>query len=159
MRKIIPLIIVCICLLAACSTIDCPLNNAVFTAYKLTGTVTSLADTLTISTDITDGNDTVLINRDVNVDSFLLPLSYQRNEDTYFFKIYNKTSSTTDTVRVEKDNKPHFESIDCNPSIFHTILGVKYTHNRIDSIVINNANVNYDATKAHFHIYFKSASN
>jgi hypothetical protein len=32
MRKIIPLIIVCICLLAACSTIDCPLNNGVFTA-------------------------------------------------------------------------------------------------------------------------------
>jgi len=159
MRKIIPLLLT-ILLLAACSSIDCPLNTSVSTRYKLAGNVKSLADTLTISTDISDGNDSVIINKDVKTDSFNLPISYQRAEDTFFFEIKGTSGATTiDTLSVAKENKPHFESIDCNPSIFHTITGVKYTHNRIDSIVINNKNVTYDASTAHFLIYFKSTNN
>ena len=59
-----------------------------------------------------------------------------------------------DTVTVKKENYSHFESVDCGPSFFHTITDVKTTHNYIDSIVINNKEVNYDASKAHFYIYF-----
>jgi PBP1b-binding outer membrane lipoprotein LpoB len=159
MRKIIPLILFFILLLAACSSIDCPLNNSVYTRYKLAGDVTTLKDTLTISTNISQGSDSVLINKDVSVDSFSLPVSYERAEDTFFFEIKDTNSVTTlDTVTVAKENKPHFESIDCNPSIFHTITSIKYTHNRIDSIAIINKNVTYDASQAHFHIYFKSSN-
>lgn len=159
MRKIIPLILFSILLLAACSSIDCPLNNTVYTKYKLAGNVTTLKDTLTISTNIAEGSDSVLINKDVSVDSFSLPISYERAEDVFYFEIKDTNRVTTiDTITVAKENKPHFESIDCNPSIFHTITGVKYTHNRIDSIAINNKNVTYDASRAHFHIYFKSHS-
>ena len=37
---------------------------------------------------------------------------------------------------------------------YYIITGVQTTHHFIDSIVINKKEVNYDATKAHFYIYF-----
>ena len=36
-------------LMAACSTVDCPLNNTVYAQYVLRGPVTTLPDTLTIT--------------------------------------------------------------------------------------------------------------
>ena len=60
-----------------------------------------------------------------------------------------------DTIWVEKSNQPHFESVDCQISYFHTILSVKSTHHIIDSLSINNSQVNYDASKEHFHLYLK----
>ena len=52
-------------LMAACSTLDCPLNNTVYTKYRLAGNITTLTDTLTISTNRIEGTDSVLINKDV----------------------------------------------------------------------------------------------
>ena len=63
--------------------------------------------------------------------------------------------NTTDTVWVEKQNLPHFESVDCNPAMFHTIKGVRTTHHAIDSIKINNDKVTYNDTKPHFLLYLK----
>jgi len=155
MRKLIAVVGILIAL-TACSSIDCPLNNTVYTRYKLTGDITTLADTLTISAAISAGNDSVLINRDVNVDSFSLPISYQRDEDIFFFQLNDTNGvSTIDTVTVAKTNTPHFEAIDCNPSVFHSIKEVRHTRNRIDKIEINHSEVTYDATKTHFYIYFK----
>ena len=59
--SLLPAVIVVIMLtgLAACSSIDCPLNSLVYTQYQLmnaAGRVDTLADTLTISTKRTDGN-------------------------------------------------------------------------------------------------------
>ena len=67
MRRII-LPLVTIVMLTACSSIDCPLNSAVATYYKLAGNITKLSDTLTISTTRNDGNDTVILNRATAVD-------------------------------------------------------------------------------------------
>ena len=52
MRKIIPMVLVMMAMMivAGCSSIDCPLNNTTYTKYKLMGNVTTLADTMTIST-------------------------------------------------------------------------------------------------------------
>ena len=47
--------------MAACSTLDCPLNNTVYTKYRLAGNITTLTDTLTISTNRIEGTDSVLI--------------------------------------------------------------------------------------------------
>ena len=139
----------------SCTSLDCPLNNTTYTKYKLMGNVTTLNDTLTISTTKQEGIDSVLINKDVKVDSFILPMSYQQPEDVFFFEMSNQDGQTwKDTVTVKKENYSHFESVDCSPSFFHTITEVKTTHNYIDSIVINNKEVNYDASKAHFYIYF-----
>ena len=141
MRKIIPILMMGLGLMAACSTLDCPLNNTVYTKYRLAGDITTMTDTLTISTNRIEGTDSVLINKDVNVDSFILPISYSLLEDSLFFEIRDiENRLYVDTVTVKKTNTPHFESVDCKPTFFHTITDVKTTHYRIDSIVINKWN-------------------
>lgn len=155
MRKIIPIFIATLLVMAGCASLDCPLNNTVYTKYKLAGNITTLSDTLTISTTRLEGTDSVLINKDVKVDSFSIPVSYAQPEDILYFEMHDTLGVVyKDTVRVSKDNFAHFESVDCNPSYFHTITSVTTTHNKIDSIVINHKDVSYDATKAHFLIYF-----
>lgn len=139
----------------SCTSLDCPLNNTTYTKYKLMGNITTLNDTLTVSTTKQEGVDSVLINKDAKIDSFILPMSYQQPEDIFFFEIRNREKQQwKDTVTVKKENFSHFESVDCSPSFFHKITEVHTTHNYIDSIVINNKEVNYDASKAHFYIYF-----
>ncbi|MBQ6653735.1 MAG: hypothetical protein IJM81_10175 [Prevotella sp.] len=146
-------------LLVACSSIDCPLSNTVYTSYKLAGDVSVLTKSLTVSSPVNDERDTILIYQIANVDSFILPMSYTREEDILHFTLTDdEGNEVTDEVRVTKENHPHFESLDCAPAFFHTITDVTTTNNAIEKIEINNKNVNYDASKAHFHIYFKSDS-
>ena len=155
MRKIIPCLVFMVLAMVGCTSLDCPLNNTTYTKYRLMGNITTLKDTMTISTTKTEGTDSVLINKDVKVDSFILPMSYHQPEDVFYFEIRNQENQVfKDTVTVKKEDFSHFESVDCNPAFFHTITEVKTTHNLIDSIVINNKDVNYDASKAHFYIYF-----
>ncbi len=143
--------------LAGCSSLDCPYENRVYTKYQLKGDVKKLPDTLTITTSrITDGLDTILLNKAVKIDSFELPMSYVNAQDVYHFHIVRLGGQTlTDTVTVKKKDKAHFESVDCNPAYFHTLTGVSYTTHAIDSIVIHNTQVNYNASQPHFYIYFR----
>ena len=150
--------------LSACSSIDCPLNNRTYASFKLAGDVTKLVDTLTVSTPRNIDNpeeDTVLINRLVDTDSLSLPMSYQRTEDIYIFTfVQNDTElKTIDTLWVSKENEPHFESVDCNPVMFHTIKDVRFTQRAIDDIKVNYNKVTYNDTKAHFLIYLKNRGN
>ena len=159
--------------IAACSSIECPLDNRVYTTYLLAGDITTLTDTLTVSTKRLDnGIDTVLLNQAVNVDSFELPMSYNSPEVIlYFTRSFREPAATetspgtsgsdyivrlTDTVVIAKNDIPHFEAVDCNPAFFHEITDIRYTRHGIDSIAINNSNVTHDSSKKHFHIYFKS---
>lgn len=161
MRKVV-WIFLCVVVLnavAACSSIDCPLNNTVGLKFLLQGDVTTLTDTLTVSIQRSDGSDSVLLNKSVNTDSFILPLSYKYDVDVYYFEVKDTVSTTLDTVTITKTNEPHFESVDCAASFFHTLNEVSTTHNRIDSVKIHNSKVNYDASQAHLYIYFKSADN
>lgn len=142
--------------LFACSSIDCPLNNRVYTKYMLGGDGAPLLTTLTVATTRMDGEDTVLLNSVTAIDSFMLPMSYTNDADTLFFgQVVTDDYVVVDTVYINKDNQPHFESIDCTPSFFHTIQSIEHTTHGIDSIMINNANVTYDANKPHINIYFK----
>lgn len=150
--------------LSACSSIDCPLNNRTYTSFKLAGDVTKLVDTLTVSTPRNIDNpeeDTVLINRLVDTDSLSLPMSYQRTEDIYIFTFVQKDTElkTIDTLWVSKENEPHFESVDCNPVMFHTIKDVRFTQRAIDDIKVNYNKVTYNDAKAHFLIYLKNRGN
>ena len=150
--------------LSACSSIDCPLNNRTYASFKLAGDVTKLVDTLTVSTPRNIDNpeeDTVLINRLVDTDSLSLPMSYQRTEDIYIFTFVQKNTElkTIDTLWVSKENEPHFESVDCNPVMFHTIKDVRFTQRAIDDIKVNYNKVTYNDAKAHFLIYLKNRGN
>lgn len=150
--------------MSACSSIDCPLNNRTYASFRLAGDVTKLVDTLTVSTPRNIDNpeeDTVLINRLVDTDSLSLPMSYQRTEDIYIFTFVQKDTElkTIDTLWVSKENEPHFESVDCNPVMFHTIKDVRFTQRAIDSIKVNYNKVTYNDAKAHFLIYLKNRGN
>lgn len=158
MRKIISLLVTVIAF-TACSSIDCPLSNQVYATYEISKD--TLTDTLTVSTARHTEGDTVILNKATNITSFSLPMSYSGDEDLLIFSITSKTNSLVvlDTVSVKKENNPHFEAVDCNPSFFHTIIDVKTTHHAIDSITIVNRKVTYDTTKPNFKVYFKANSN
>lgn len=158
MRKIIPFIAAALLFISACSSIDCPLNSLVYSSFALydaTGRADTLRDTLTISTNRTDGSDSVLINRDTRITAFTLPVSYSQPQDIFFLEIKGEDMVAYDTLTVYKESRPHFESVDCGPSFFHTITAVGCTNNAVDSVVINNPDVSYDTSKNNFNIYFK----
>ena len=159
-------------IVAACSSLDCPVQNSVYTVYNLKkadGTPdTLLNDTLWVWTARADGSDTVISRKiDGNVElncffgssahTFDLPISYTQPEDVLYMLVRSSSQVVyIDTVRIKKENIPHFESVDCQAAYFHEITSVMTTHNIIDSIVIQNPHVNYDATSAHFNIYFQA---
>jgi len=157
MRKLI-YSFVAIILLGACSSIECPLTNVVYSTYSLKksiGDADTLLDTLTISTRQRDGKDTILLNKAVTTTTFDLPMSYTGDVDELYFTVGDTNNvSITDTVWVRKANIPHFESVDCTPSYFHEIQEVRHTGHRIESIEISDKDVTYDAT-TNFNIIFK----
>jgi hypothetical protein len=97
----------------------------------------TLHDTLWVWTQRADGNDTLLLNRGVNMTAFSLPVSYQRPADTLIFLIVDTNQVwTLDTVVVGKEDTPHFESVDCNAHFFHRLTSVASTHRAIDTVFI-----------------------
>ena len=94
--------------IAGCSTIDCGINNSVYCKYKLAGDVTTLNDTLTITADLHDGNDSVIINKAQKTDSFTLPMSYQQDEDVFYYEVANPSNRYRDTVKIRKTNIPPY---------------------------------------------------
>lgn len=151
--------IIALLAIASCSSIDCPLNNTVHATYWLRGSADTLKDSLTVSVTSNEGADTVILNRLIATDHFTLPVSYTQAEDVLLFQ-FTDTAGTKliDTVRIEKENTPHFEAVDCSPNYFHTITAIKTTHNKIDSLTINNPSVDYDATKQHIFVYLRPSN-
>lgn len=147
-------------LIFSCTTIDCPVQNLVYTVYSVYNfdeqRSDTLPDTLWVWTRRRDGTDTLLLNRGVNQTLFNLHISYQHPEDTLIFYIADTAGvRTLDTVWVKKEDYPHFESVDCNQSFFHQLTAVRSTHNGIDTIAINRSTVDYDPSTPHFNISFK----
>ena len=117
----------------------------------------TLRDTLSVLTPTASGRDTIVFNRGVGLTSFSLPISYVNPCDTFYFGLKPEGENTEwslDYVLVNKTNTPRFESVDCQVAYFHTITSVETSHFFIDSIVINNPNVDYDTERKHFRIYF-----
>lgn len=144
--------------LIACTTIDCPVQNTVYTVYTLQtaeGKADTLRDTMYVFSKRKDNKDTIIFNAGIDISKFTLPISYANPEDTLYFLLRNSGVMSLDTVWIKKENYPHFESVDCSAAFFHKITDVRSTHNGIDSITINKRDVNYDAKTEHFHIYLK----
>lgn len=148
--------------LAACSTIDCPVQNKVAVNYAVKTIVggvevnDTLKDTLYVWSTRGDGDDTLLFNSGINISSFSLPISYAHPEDKLVFCLVDTDKvAAIDTVWIKKEDIPHFESVDCSAHFFHRLTAVRSTHKAIDTIFINKANVNYDSSIDHIHIHFK----
>jgi hypothetical protein len=148
-------------LLGACSSIDCPVKNKVRAVYSIRRATTmaadTLKDTLYVRSKRADGSDTLLLNGSSKVLQFSVQVSYNRPEDTLFFNFRNGAYNAVDTVWLKKDDMPHFESVDCNPTYFHRLTAVRSTNHAIDSITINNPTVTYDdSSTQHLYLYLKS---
>ncbi len=148
--------------LAACSTIDCPVQNKVAVNYAVKTIVggvevnDTLKDTLYVWSTRSDGDDTLIFNSGIDVSSFSLPVSYTHPEDKLVFCLVDTNKvAKIDTVWIKKEDIPHFESVDCSAHFFHTLTAVRSTHEAIDTIFINNPKVNYDPSVDHIHIHFK----
>lgn len=147
-----------VCLLFSCSSINCPVDNTVYTIYEIC-TREGDADTLNASLSVRTvrmDRDTLVYNQGKDLTKLTLPISYQCPEDTLMFRLaINDSTTVTDTVWVNKEDQPHFESVDCGAIFFHELRGVRSTHHAIDTIIIVNPHVNYDHEHAHFQISFK----
>ena len=160
MRKIVLFVFTAI-VIGACTSVDCPVQNSVYTVYgllKANGTTDTLTvDTLSVITRRSNQTLDTLLDKLTGKSTFDIPISYTQPEDTLFFALRDTLGNTyRDTVFLKKDNYPHFESVDCQASYFHRLTDVRSTHHIIDSIVINNPTVNYEATTEHFFLYLKT---
>lgn len=138
-------------LTAACTSINCQLNNTVYTTYGFyTGDkqAITITDTLTVTAA---GTDSVLLNRQANAGSMELPMSYTGNTDMLILHFDNLGN---DTLWVDHTNYPYYETPECGTAIFHNITRIGHTNNHIDSIVIVKPSVNYDGLE-NVRIFFK----
>lgn len=165
----IPLTALLSCMATACTNIDCPLDNVVELTCGLyaadTKAALSLTDTLTVTSPGTLAADTTLLNRATGISSFLLPMRQTMDRDTLVLHLSNVMGqSARDTIFLRHTNDPHFESIDCPTSVFHTLLDVQWTSHAlrlmpltIDSVAIVRKNVNYDNVE-NLKIYLRTTS-
>lgn len=156
MKKL--LFLLCTVFAAACSSIDCPVDNtvaAVYHIYNRDENELKLGDVMTVTTVRRDGTDSTLFNQGTGISEFSLPVSYSHAEDVLVFHFTNEERKldVKDTVWIEKEDIPHFESVDCNAIFFHNLTAVRHTQHYIQSIVINNPSVTYDKNVVHFRLY------
>ena len=152
----------CSLLISSCSSIDCSAINYVgtyFSMLKPDGTKDTLyTDTLWVWTTRVDQKDTLLNRLSGAKDpSFVLQTGYTQPEDMYYTLLVDTLGNEwLDTICIQKENYPHFESVDCKASYFHKITGASVTHHAFDSIVINYPTVNYETTHTHIYLYRKT---
>lgn len=150
----------------SCVSIDCPVKNKVETTFALKkpggGTDTLKTDTLNVWTHRIyykdDKRDTLLVNRlcGDKATAFSVLASHTLPEDSLFIQLKDTLGhSWLDTICISKEDAPHFESVDCHATYFHTITDLKYTRHGIDSITIKKREVNYESQE-HFFLYLKA---
>lgn len=132
-------------LLAACESYDCTLYNHVgcYGAFYQDSASVSFDDTLTITAG---KSGPVLLNKSVGTSRIDLPMSYWQDEDTLVLTVKGMGYLFQDTIWISKSNQVHYESPDCPTTLFHTIQGVRSTHEFIDSINVIRSSVNYEQT-------------
>lgn len=138
--------------LSACSNIDCPLDNVVSLQCNLYDASTQSALTLSDVLSVTPaGRDTLLLNQATGIKSFLLPLKEAGTQDTLLLHFANAQGAVqVDTLFVNHSPQPHFESLDCPSSVFHTLNAVRVSAQGsansaiVDSVSLVRPIVNYD---------------
>ena len=96
------------------------------------------------------------MNRLQNGSGVELPVSYSSPTDTLILQFTDTLRRRReDTIWIDKQNIPHYESPDCPASMFHYVTGVRWTSRLIDSVTVTNPNINYNVSE-NFRIYFRS---
>lgn len=164
LRHIAFLGLFCAMLLTGCSSIDCNINGGVMCHYAIQdkdGNLAQLNYPLTVTFHrIAADSDTVYINRQSNVSSLDLPMSYDASSDEIALTMtIDDNTSITDVMWINKTNTPQFESVDCAPRYNHDITSAGSTHNFIDTLIVNNPKVSNNASVTNIYIRLRSSSN
>ena len=135
-----------------CSSIECNLQGRVVCHYEFQDrNGNTMQSQLPVSVTLhrpEAETDSVFINRQANAATLDIPMSYSLTTDTMTLTLHlTESTSVSDMMFVTKENRPVFEEVDCAPRYNHTITAVSSTHNFIDSLIINNKQVNNNATK------------
>jgi len=164
-REIYTLLFLLLCMVG-CENISCPLNNTVESVYGFyaatydedgllqTGTSVGVGDTLTVTLL---GADSIILNRLTGQSGMKLPVSFYQDTDTVelaFTDTLNRTGR--DTIWISKRNTHHWDDPSCPVHIWHKVLGIRSTHNLIDTVLVTNPEINYDGLE-NFQIYFHVA--
>lgn len=107
------------------------------------GNPMALPDTLTVKAC---GTDSILVNKSIDTEEILLPLSYHAPVDTFILQNYGDGYSLKDTLFVAKSNDIYFESPDCPTVMMHTIKSIRCTNEYVDSVSLVDAKVNFTET-------------
>ena len=157
-KRLAPLFLLCLFLLfmGRCSEIDCPLNNVVAVQYGLyydDETSVTLQDTLIVTAI---GTDSILLNKGQGISSFLLPVHYTAERDSFILRFSDTEGDEMfDTLCVSHTNEAHFESMDCPLCYFHTITEVTSTTHALERVELVYPQVNYE-TQENIRIYLRS---
>lgn len=96
-------------------------------------------------------NDSV-INDALPISTVRLPLKSFDNQTAFMLK---KDNHIADTVTFMHENRENFVSVECGLKFTYKIVDVRFTNNRIDSVIIINRNINDNKTDNQVRIYFK----
>lgn len=132
-------------LLTACGGEDCVINNTVMVTmnfYASDGSPVMLNDELTVAV-VRPGNDSIVLNRKSAATGVSVPLGYTNECDTFVFRF--GLTSIVDSVFIHHTNQPYFISLDCGTAMFHTLTSADCTHHVLQSVIITNPEINYDA--------------
>ena len=138
----------CSLLVAGCDGgYDCALDNIAYNNIKFytVGTDSiekeyAIPDALTVSVMI-NGNAAIAVNHVTNAKEIKLPMSYTATCDTIIMNFFD---SYNDTLYIGHGNIPIYQSMECGVIMHHRLTDVAHTTRLIDSMAINNANVNFD---------------
>lgn len=118
------------------------------TLYTLEPDKKVVNDTLDSLTVTALGTDSIIINNQKKVHTLMLPLRYASDSTVLVFHYaYKADPEISDTIYIQQKNVPYFESMECGYSIKQSLLGLKYSRSRLDSIFINNKQANTDGTE------------
>jgi hypothetical protein len=152
-KHILALTVSLVCM-SACDLLDCTqadVKGLRIEMFNNNGERVVLTDTLTIKAC---GKEIVFLNKSVNTDEILLPLSYNAPEDTFVFECYGMDYFLRDTLYVKKTNNLYFESPDCPTVMMHTIEDAGCSNVFMDSVIIENKKVNFEEV-VHLNLYIR----
>lgn len=140
-------------MMSGCSNIECPLDNIVVMTCGLYSAETREPLKLQATLDVKPaGRDTVLLNQASDIKDFLLPLRQAAPADTFLLHFSDDAGRLgIDTLFVEHINTPHYESLECPATVFHTLTQVRWHRQSssqiplfVDSVALVRTAVNYD---------------
>lgn len=135
---------------------DCALDNIAYNRIKFynidaNGIEKEYAfpDPLTVSMMV-NGQKATVVNHMTNAKELTLPMSYTNECDTVILDFYDRYY---DTLYIAHYNIPIYQSMECGVIMHHRVTGVEHTDYFVDSMAINNANVNFDSNE-NIKLYF-----